>query len=248
MNLLIDIGNTAIKFGVYRNNKIEVFLINNTKDVIESKNPLDFDLPANIIDDIERVFISSVVPEINIKFQNYFEKINKEVNFISPLDESGVKINIDYKEELGTDLLCDLAGANDLFKAPILIVDLGTATKFLFIDKNGVFSTCAIVPGLELTLQTLNKNTSLLPKIELGDIKPLLENHNTKDVLMASAYYSHIDMINGMVNRYKKEVGYPFKIVMSGGNAKLIIDKLDFDYETIEFLCLYGIKIIADRK
>ena len=127
-------------------------------------------------------------------------------------------------------------------------MDLGTATKFLLIDDKGVFSTCAIIQGLELSLRNLAQNTALLPMLSFDEVKPLLENRNTKDVLVSSAYYSHVDMINGMVARYKKEVGYPLKVVLTGGNIKNIKKDLDFEYETKDYLCLLGIKVIVNLR
>ena len=242
MNLYIDVGNTAIKFGVDYKDEVELIFTMSTKEGIANpKGVLDY-IPGKI----DRVYISSVVPEASKSLEKLFK--DTPVTFISPLDDSGIEVKIDYPEELGTDLLCDIAGANKLFGYPSLIVDLGTATKFILIDENGIFSTCAIVPGIELSLNTLSKNTALLPKIDLQEIKPLLECHNTVDVLMASAFYSHIDMINGMVKRYKDAVNYPLKVIMTGGNLDFIKNGLNFDYQIKYSLCLQGLKVIAEKK
>ena len=250
MDLYIDVGNTATKIGTYCNNKMVLRCVKRTESYLNDDNSLDFNLSKDDMSSITRVAISSVVPSASKKLFNYFSFLKKEIYFISPTDDSGVKIEIDDVNELGTDLLCDLAAGYKIYKSPLLIIDLGTVTKFLFIDKNGVFSTCSFIPGLELTLKTLSKNTALLPKIEVGSINPLLDNHNTKDVIMASTYYSHIDTLNGMVKRYQKEVGYMFKVVITGGNLNLIKNdkELEFPFEIIEELCLQGIKIIMDRK
>ena len=242
MNLYIDIGNTAIKFGVDYDNEVQLFFTMSTKEAImDPRDVLNY-LPV----EVDHVYISSVVPEASKAMEKLFK--DYPVTFISPLDDSGIEVKIDYPEELGTDLLCDIAGANKLFGYPSLIVDLGTATKFILIDEKGVFSTCAIVPGIEMSLNTLNKNTALLPKIDLREIKPILECHNTVDVLMASAFYSHIDMINGMVKRYKEATNYPFQVIMTGGNLDFIKDGLNFDYKIKYSLCLQGLKVIAEKK
>lgn len=240
MNLYIDIGNTATKFGVDYGDSIEIIFTISTKEAINSLNTALDSIPGKF----DNVYISSVVPEATKALEKAFDV---PVKVISPLEDSGVIIKIDYPEELGTDLLCDLAGANELFGHPCLIIDLGTATKFLFIDKDGVFSTCSIVPGIELSLNTLSKNTALLPRIDIQEVKPLLDCHNTNDVLMSSVFYSHIDMINGMVNRYKKEVGYPFDIVLTGGHVDFIKDHLNFSFKTKYSLCLHGLKVITER-
>ena len=245
MNLYVDVGNTATKFAIDKGADIELVLIVDTSKILEDVDGALSSLKL----DITRVFISSVVPSISDCLKTYFyKKYNVKVSYIDPNDDGQIKIEIDDRNELGADLLCDLAAANYLVKYPLLIVDLGTATKFLFIDNKGVFFTCAIIQGLELSLQNLSKNTALLPLLNFDEVKPLLENRNTKDVLVSSAYYSHVDMINGMVARYKKAVGYPFKVVLTGGNIDKIAKDLDFDYEIKNNLCLEGIKVIVNLK
>lgn len=241
MNLYIDIGNTATKFGVDYEEKVELVFTMSTKEAINRPQIVLSSIPG----EYKNVYISSVVPEATESFSKLFEN---KVKIISPLSDSGIKINIDYPEELGTDLLCDIAACNKLFGYPSLIIDLGTATKFLLIDDKGVFSTCAIVPGIELSLATLSKNTALLPRIDIQEVKPLLESHNTKDVLMSSVFYSHIDMINGLVARYKKEVNYPLQVIVTGGHVDFIKNHFNFDYKLKYNLCLHGLKVIAERE
>lgn len=245
MNLYIDVGNTATKLAVDDNTGIKHIRTIDTFRIVDD----DSILRLVELDDLEAVYVSSVVPLASKNIEKYFHRKYKiKPTFISPLDECGVKISIDNPDELGADLLCDLAGAKAIFGYPLLVVDLGTATKFLFIDNEGVFSTCAIIQGLELSLRNLAQNTALLPMLSFDKVKPLLENRNTKDVLVSSAYYSHVDMINGMVARYKKEVGYPLKVVLTGGNIKNIKKDLDFEYETKDYLCLLGIKVIVNLR
>ena len=250
MDLYVDIGNTAIKFGCVSNKEMEVLSTINTEWLVKSEYPLDFDFPTAFVDGIKRVFISSVAPKACRKVVECFENLDKDIYFINPNDDAGVKINIDDPNELGSDLLADLAAGYALYGSPLLIIDLGTVTKLLFIDKNATFSTCSFLPGFELTFRTLGQNTELLPKVNMGRIKPLLENHNTNDVILASTYYSHIDMLNGMVKRYQREVGYPFKVVITGGNASYIKEskEVEFEFDLVDNLCLKGIKIIVDRK
>ena len=246
MKLYIDVGNTATKFAIDEKEGLKPILTINTSKIEED---VDGTLSVLKVENLDGIYVSSVVPLVSKSLQGYFHrKYNLEVYLISPSDESGVELEIDDKNELGSDLLCDLAGAKALYGYPLLIVDLGTATKFLLVDKNNVFSTCAIIQGLELSLHNLSKNTALLPMLSFDEVKPLLENKNTKDVLVSSAYYSHVDMINGMVARYKKAVDYPFKVVLTGGNIDKIAKDLDFDYEIKNNLCLEGIKVIVNLK
>ena len=250
MNLFIDVGNTLTKVALDSGKDIKfLFAVASSLVVEDGVNAL-----MKYIDyfpkDINNIYLSSVVPNAYneiFDFAKFALKYQKVIR-IDHTSSDLVKINIDNPKELGNDLLCDLVGAEALFGHPCLIVDMGTATKFLLIDDKGVFSTCSFVPGLEMSLNTLASNTALLPKLRLEKAKPLLDNHNTKDVMISSAYYSQIDMINGMVKRYKDEVDYPLLVILTGGNVKLIKDNFDFEYKLVDNLCLRGLKVIADSK
>ena len=242
MKLLIDIGNTMLKCGVSDDKNVRLLFRVSSKNIEEEFLK---ELEKHIkIDEIENVTIASVVPDALAKVKSLIK--DKKVVVISSLMDSNVKIKIDDPKELGTDLLSDLAAAKDKYGNDLLIVDLGTASKFLYLNSEGEFSSCAITPGIKMSLNMMFNNTALLPDIELSEVKNLLDCHNTKDVLSSSAYYSHIAMVNGIVKRYLKEINHPVTIIVTGGNSFLLKEKLDFEYILDENLCLYGIKVIRD--
>ena len=246
MNIYIDVGNTTTKFGVDVLGEVSCQKVVATKDLLEHSSNDVFDS----FEEVTNVYVSSVVPKVSdILSQIVEEKYEFSPIFISPRDEAGVIIKIDNPNELGTDLLCDLAAGRKLVpNDPLLIVDLGTATKFLLIDKNGVFSSCAIIPGLELSLKILNEGTALLPEVKQEKLKKLIDLHNTVDVLTSSVQYVQIESINGLVKRYEKEIGYPVKKLLTGGNLNYIKNYLDFDFLEKDNLCLTGIKQIIDLR
>lgn len=243
MNLYIDIGNSAIKFGVDNNSSAELIFFIVTKNI--DREELANKLPK----DIDNIYISSVVPNALNELSKVLKDIyNKDIIPVNTNDDSGVNIKIDNPKELGNDLLSDLAAASHFYGYPILVIDAGTATKILYIDEFNTFSSCAIVPGLEMQFKSLNSETAQLPLIEEKKVKKLLECHNTIDVITSSCFYSHIDMINGLIARYEKEIGHPVKKVVTGGHMKSIYKDLNFDYDYDPTLCLKGIKVIAERK
>lgn len=243
MNLYIDIGNSAVKFAVDKEETLSLLFFLATKNLNEES------LMSKLPEQVEHIYFSSVVPNISSLLKEVcLKKYNKEPILISALDDSGVNIHIDNPSELGTDLLCDLAASKKYYGSPILIIDAGTATKFLYIDDKNVFSSCAIVPGLELQLNMLSSGTALLPNTREKEVKKLLDCHNTIDVITSSSYYAHVDMINGMVERYQKEIGHPVKKVITGGNISKIKNLLNFDYDYDQLLCLKGIKVIGERR
>ena len=134
MKLYIDVGNTATKFAIDEKEGLKPILTINTFKIEED---VDGALSVLKVENLDGIYVSSVVPLVSKSLQGYFQrKYNLNVYLISSEDESGVELAIDDKNELGSDLLCDLAGAKALYGYPLLIVDLGTATKFLLIDKS----------------------------------------------------------------------------------------------------------------
>ena len=236
--LLIDVGNTASKFALLENGQLSHVLTVLTREV---DNKIIKALGTDYID----VTVSSVVPEANKVLEKIFK--GKPIRFISPRDESGAIINIDNPDELGADLLCDISGALHSGESlPLLVVDLGTATKFLYIDENKTFYSCAILPGLELSLLSLSNGTALLPNVKVSGAKNILDCHNTIDVLTASAYYSAIDTINGMVKRYKDETQKEINVIVTGGYIDLLKKDFNFEYKHIANLALHGIVAMLD--
>ena len=244
MKIVIDIGNTASKFGCVNNGVFSFLgrLYNHDVNLENVKNIF------KDINGVEEVYVSSVAPKIcNLIAQIFKDLYNLEVRLVSPSMSSHIQLAIDNKDELGTDLYCDLVAAYEISGAKTAIVDFGTATKILFIDEKGRFSSCAIFLGYEKSKSILASSTELLPDVKNKLIKPISECHNTIDVIDSSAYYSQLFSVKGIIEEYEKEVGYTLKRVLTGGNAKDFIGILGRDnYD--EYLLLKGLLILSERK
>ena len=116
----------------------------------------------------------------------------------------------------------------------------GTASKLLLIDKSGAFSSALIIPGLSLSAASLSYKASLLPTVALDVPKSVLAK-NTIDAMNAGIIYGHAEMINGLVNRIEKEIGYPCKHILTGGSSFLIKDVLKDDFIYHKDLVLDGL-------
>ena len=245
MKLLIDVGNTAVKFALLDKNEpkfLDRFYLSEL-----SNEKLDSVLNINKFNE---VVISSVVPNRNKEFNEYFlKKYHIEPRYIKVSDYPDIKINIDNPNELGVDLYCDLVGAHYLSKGdkPIIIVDLGTASKLLLLEENGAFKSFAIVPGIEMSKKMLSKSTALLPEVDQLDIKDITKARNTNDVIASSVYYGHVEMINGLINRFEKEIGKECIYMITGGNSKLVSKDLKAPHEEFAYLGFIGMAAIINR-
>lgn len=243
MKLLIDIGNTATKFGYLDD---EFHYLDRCFNIDLNKEKLDSLLS---IDNIEEIYVSSVAPKITELLSEYFySRYHLNIKEFEVDDYPNLKIDIDNKNELGLDLYCDLLGAVNKYQVPMLIVDMGTATKILLLTKDNVFNSCVILPGMGISKRILNEATELLPNTDLDEVKKLSESRNTIDVINSSIYYGHVEMINGLLERYENEIGYKCLHIFTGGNANKILKDIKAPYIYDENLCLEGISIYVKKR
>ena len=249
MNVCIDVGNTTISMGFYENNKLINRLtqftdVNRTEDeyVMLLKNT--FNSLGFKFSDVKRIIYSSVVPSINQPFKFALKSLmDADILLIGPGIKTGVGLRVDDPNEIGNDLIADLVGAKEKYGFPTLIVDLGTASKILLLDKDGNFTSCVIMPGLSLSANSLTSKAALLPDVSLEAPKTILAK-NTVHAMNAGIVFGHADMISGLVNRYEKEIGYTCKHILTGGSAIYLKDIMDQSYVYDPHLTLDGLNIL----
>lgn len=226
MKLLIDVGNTTINFGALENDEVKFLFRFFTKDLSVKK--LENHLKTGL--NFSSVYISSVVPSTHKIFDKYFqESFNITPTYIKVGDYPNLDIEIDDPHELGVDLYCDVIGALEIYKktnTPIIIVDLGTATKLLVVNSTNKFSSCVILPGIALNKYALSHSTELLPLTGNEEIKKLSATRNTVEVINSSVYYAHVEMINGLIKRLEKELKIKSIHLVTGGNALTIFHEI----------------------
>ncbi|MFA7111546.1 MAG: type III pantothenate kinase [Bacilli bacterium] len=240
MILVMDCGNSAIKIGVYENDKIVSHYVMNTfrnRSIDEYAAHL-----KNVLKDIniEGAIISCVVPLLT---RVLCLAIKKAFNIVSLVVGKELKtklpIKIDNPGELGSDLLCGAVGAISKYKYPLLVADLGTATKLYVIDKNGNYIGGVITLGMEGSLHALVENTSMLLEVPIVAPKHII-SRNTKEAIQSGIVYGQAYMISEFARRMEKELGYELNRIVTGGYAPFIEDQIVcFHYE--EYLVLDGL-------
>lgn len=235
MNLCIDIGNTNAVLGLYEN---DVLIKTFRTDIITSSKF------KNFIGDIkiDKVIISSV----NIHVNNDIEKLIKEELNLEPIfikwdSNLGLINKLNHPEELGADLLVGGFAATVKYGVPNIVVDMGTATTVFVVNKNkeilgGVITAGAIISFKELLKQaSLLKDSSFLkPKTFIG--------HDTNEAIGSGIMYGNALMIDGFVQKIKKELNEDnIKVIITGGMANVIYEFLEGDYIHDDNLLLDGL-------
>ena len=252
MNICIDVGNSTIGIGAFKENKlVERMVVNTDPNFTEEQFYQLFKRPFNYVKEgkvsIDNIIFSSVVPQVNLPIINALKKLtNIRPILIGPGTKTGLAIKVDNPLEIGNDLIADLVSAKEKYGYPTLIADLGTASKILLLDKSGTFTSCLIMPGLTLSAQSLSNKAALLPEVSLIAPNTILAK-NTLSAMNAGIVYGHADMILGLINRIEKELGYPCKHILTGGGSIYIKDILKDDFIYDQNLNLDGLNIIVNK-
>ena len=252
MNICVDVGNSTIGIGAYKDNALAWRLTFNTDDrltddefyLLFKKSFNELGLNAKEVDNI---IFSSVVPQVNLPLMTALKQLfNKEPILIGPGTKTGLSIKVDNPMEIGNDLIADLVSAKEKYDYPCIIADLGTASKILLLDKAGTFSACLIMPGLTLSALSLSNKAALLPEVSLIAPKTVIAK-NTLSAMNAGIVYGHADMISGLINRLEKEIGYPCKHILTGGGAVYVKEILGDSFIYDRNLNLDGLNIIINK-
>ena len=228
MLLVIDVGNTNITMGVYDKENLRAnWRIATNKDKSSDEIGIMllsfFDFDNIDHKKISSVIISSVVPPIMYSLKNAIKKYLK----IEPLVvDSNVKSKLvlksENKHELGADRIVNAIGAISIYKAPMIIVDFGTATTFCAINKDNEYLGGAIMPGIKISMSALVEKTAKLPRIEISKPQNVI-GKNTVEGMKSGVYYGYVGSVDYIVTKMKEELNEPDALVIAtGGLARMI--------------------------
>lgn len=246
MILLVDVGNSNICFGIANDNVITSdFRIKTVLD--KSSDEYYFILNNFIKEEVNDVIISSVVPTITSMLIKLFKKYyNITPKVIGNKLKTGIKIIADDPKTVGADLICDIAGAIGI-ENEALIVDLGTASKFIYY-KNNTMLGVSIAPGVAISMKTLVSSTALLPNFELVAPNKVL-NGSTIPCMQSGVIFGFASLVDGMIKKIKKELNNPsLKVIATGGLTTLISSYCEEKIDIIDkLLTLKGILNIYNK-
>ena len=228
MILAVDIGNTNIVVGGIRDDKI-VFEARLRTEATKTSDEYCMDLKILLTiyecksEDIEGAIISSVVPQVLNSFKTAIKKLTgKNSLVVGPGLKTGLNIRIENPEQAGADLIVGMVSALRTHPAPLIVIDMGTATTLCVVDKTGAFIGASIMPGVKLSLDALTEGTALLPGLQLDQPKHVI-GKNTVDCMRSGSMIGAACMLDGMIARMEEELGYPTTVIATGGISKFIV-------------------------
>ncbi len=228
MILTVDIGNSNIVIGGVEDDKI-VFEARLRTDSTKTSDEYCVDLKS-LLDvygveksAIEGSIIGSVVPQVLNSMQTAIKKLTGKTSLVvGPGLKTGLNLLVENPSQTGADLVVGCVAALREHKPPMIIIDMGTATTMVVVDKNGAFIGGSICPGVRISLDALTNRTALLPGLQLDQPKQAI-GRNTIDCMRSGIMMGNACMLDGMIDRMEEELGYKTTVIATGGIARFVI-------------------------
>jgi type III pantothenate kinase len=251
MLLAIDIGNTNITFGLYKGKDLDPSWRIRT---IHEKMPDEYGILLDQLfrhrghkpEQVTGAVIASVVPPLTPVFERVCrEYIGQEPLVVDTGVKTGVRIRYDNPRDVGADRIADAAAVNALYGSPACVVDFGTATTFNAITAEGDYLGGAIAPGIGIAAQALFERTAKLPQVDLTR-PPSVIGRNTPHAMQSGLLFGYVGLVEGMVARFKAELGPETRVIGTGGLANLIARETDVIDVVDPWLTLHGLRIVYE--
>ena len=227
MILTIDIGNSNIVIGGVEQDEIRFEARLRTESTKTSDQycvdlKILLDVYGITSESIEGAIIASVVPQVLNSFQTAIKKLTGKTSLVvGPGLKTGLNILLENPSQTGADLVVGCVAALREHKPPMIIVDMGTATTMVVLDKNGALIGGCICPGVKISMDALTEKTALLPGLQLDQPKRAI-GRNTIDCMRSGIMMGTASMLDGMVQRMEAELGSKATVVATGGIGKFI--------------------------
>jgi len=251
MLLVADIGNTQTHLGVYDGKDLKTSWRLSTR-ATDTADELLIWLGTLLAQEsvpllIDKVALASVVPALSNEWAAAAKKISGSVPLLLT-HETAVGFTCTYEtpEEIGTDRIADALAAVELYGAPVVVVDFGTATNIEVIDKAGAFLGGIIAPGLVTSTNALFDAAARLPRIDI-ETPPQVIGRSTKSAVQSGLTYGEIDRIDGLVRRIFSELGYEAPVVATGGLSRRVLNLSSTITDVNDYLTLEGLRLAYER-
>ncbi|HET6923044.1 MAG TPA: type III pantothenate kinase [Anaeromyxobacteraceae bacterium] len=251
MLLAIDVGNTNTVLGVFEGAALRQNWRVETSHVRTSDEwgILTRQLFAAVSLDpagVDAVAVSSVVPPLAQALEQMAQRyFGRKPLFVGPGVKTGMPILYDNPREVGADRVVNAVAAWQRWKCGLVVVDFGTATTFDAISPRGEYLGGAICPGIAISMEALFRHAARLPRVEFAR-PPQVVGRNTVHSMQSGLVYGYVGLVDGLCDRMREELGFPAKVVATGGLAPLLAGVSRTISEVDEHLTLEGLRLVHE--
>lgn len=249
MLLVIDIGNTNLTIGLYEGETLGWHWRLATD---HNRMPDEYGMQligllqhaGHNIKDLTGISLSSVVPPLTGRVTQACHEYLKKVPLVVDTGvKTGVRIRYEDPKAVGADRVCDAAAVMQHYGGPACVIDFGTATTFNALTKEGDYLGGAITAGINLAAEALYTRAAKLPRIDLQR-PPNVIGRNTIHAMQSGLLFGYVCMVEGMVDRFRVELGPQMKVIATGGLAEIIAKETPVIQHIAPWLTLDGLRII----
>lgn len=252
MLLAIDIGNTNLVIGCIDEDRI-VFKARIATDRTRTSDQYGVEIKNMIeafgvkISQISDCIISSVVPPVfNSVRTGVIKVIGKQPLVVGPGLKTGLDIHMDVPSQVGSDRIVIAVAALAEYKAPLILLDMGTATTIEVVEPENRYMGGIIFPGVRISLDALTSHAAQLPGISLDKPKHVV-GKNTVDSMRSGMLYGTAAMIDGLIERIEEELGHSSTLIATGGMAQFVTPLCKRKIILEKDLLLKGLNIIYKK-
>ncbi len=251
MLFAIDIGNTNITLGLYDGDKLGPrWRLATSHDRMPDEYGI---LIVNLfqhagieVTDVKTIAMASVVPPLTGTFvQACLQYLGHTPLVVDGETKTGIRVKYEDPKQVGADRIVDAAAVHKLYGGPACVVDFGTATTFDAISAEGEYLGGAIAPGVGIAADALFQRTAKLPRVDLSR-PPTAIGRNTVHSLQSGLLFGYVGLVEGMVGRFRAEMGSGMKVIGTGGLAELIAQETGVIDILAPWLTLDGLRIIYE--
>jgi type III pantothenate kinase len=252
MLLALDVGNTNITIGVFDGDEIRAtFRIATDLERLADEYAVTIlgllatrELAPAAIDD---AIMASVVPDLAPVFEQLCDRyFGVHALLVDTGTKTGVRVVYDNPRDVGADRIVDVVAALHLYgPPPLVIVDFGTATVFDAVSAEGHYLGGAIAPGIGIASEALFERAAKLYRVELERPKTAI-GKNTVAAIQSGTLFGYVGLIEGMVARFKRELGGAARVVATGGWAHRLARETNIFDAVDQNLTLTGLRLIHD--
>lgn len=252
MILALDVGNTNIVLGCIDEQKIlftERISTDHHKTDLEHAISIKTVLDLHHIDpsSVTGAIIGSVVPPITGLLREAIRKVTGcTALVVGPGVKTGLNIKMDNPATVGSDLIVGAVAAIHSYQVPLIVIDMGTATTMIVVDQNENYIGGMIMPGIQVSLDSLTARTSQLPRISLDPPRHLI-GKNTIECMKSGVLYGNAAMIDGLIDRIEETIGQEATVIATGGLSSVIVPLCRHKIFEDDALLMRGLLLIYER-
>jgi type III pantothenate kinase len=249
MLLAIDVGNTNITLGLYDGDDLGPrWRLATDHDRMPDEYGITlvslFQHAGVSAKDVHAIAMASVVPPLTGTFEQACEKYLGQTPLVVDAGvKTGVRVRYDDPKQVGADRVVDAAAVQRLYGGPACIVDFGTGTTFDALSEEGDYLGGAIAPGIGIAADALFQRAAKLPKVDLHR-PPSAIGRNTVHSIQSGLVFGYVGLVEGMVSRFRAELGPKMKVIGTGGLAEVIVQETKVIDIIAPWLTLDGLKIV----